>query len=76
MDFRQLYWYGTNGNDTNDAVFCTLTFFDAFRYLIFKYRLRKKLPEAQSLFEELKFFILNIFRASKNLKNVSATRTH
>jgi hypothetical protein len=58
-DFQTLYWYGYNDNIL-DHQQSFLIFFDSFRYMIYKFRLRHVVPLYSTLEREIVFFILKI----------------
>jgi hypothetical protein len=71
QEFRRLYWYGTSadalGTEKNNmSVF--LVFFDAFRYILYRNRLRRMLPSNNESLFELSFFLQCILMSNKKLK--------
>jgi hypothetical protein len=56
IDFCTLYWYGYNDDILNHQTYF-LTFFDCFRFIVYKLKLRSILPEVNTALEELSFFL-------------------
>jgi len=46
--FEKLYWYGIDGNDSSLA---SIIFFDLFRYCLWKFKTRRKLPRIVELMD-------------------------
>ncbi len=44
--FDKIYWYGTDDNETKLA---TIIFFDLFRYCLWKFKTRRRLPRIMEL---------------------------
>jgi hypothetical protein len=57
--FRICYWYGiyTHTEMTTSKNFLLTLIFDVFRYLLFKHRLRRHIPNSESFFSEFRFFL-------------------
>jgi len=76
-DFRQIYWYGSDITDEdNELAGVTsnlpgLIIFDLFRYTIWKFRLRRKIPNVISFMREFNFTLkictLNSRRVTESL---------
>jgi hypothetical protein len=67
-DFRTLYWYGYN-DDFTDHQLSYLIFFDSFRYVLYKFRLRHILPDYVTAERELLYFLKKLFYCNRKLKN-------
>ena len=63
-DFRYLYWYGT-GNLTTDVSGTVCLAMDTFKYVLWKAKLRKRLPNITSVKRESEFLISLICLQSK-----------
>jgi exonuclease III len=69
IDFRTLYWYGYNDDIFNHQT-SFLTFFDSFRFIVYKHKQRCILPEPNAVLRELSFFLKKLCFASKPLKEI------
>jgi hypothetical protein len=68
LDFQKLYWYGVRlpYNSTLNMAF--LIFFDAFRYIFFKNRVRRHMPELIDFKIEFTALMIWICRFNKKIK--------
>ena len=67
---RLAFWYGTGNLVAPENYSKYITFlYDCFRYILWKFRLRKKLPNPTSFAKELDFFILVTVKGSGSFKN-------
>jgi hypothetical protein len=68
--FQKLYWFGTYDTETLTLPRITVfnLFFDAFKYIVFKYRLRRRIPEVCTIIDELRFFIFWTCKSNKKIK--------
>jgi hypothetical protein len=75
LDFRLKFWYGVaTGNTTTLHQLALIIVFDAFRYIFFKNRRRRKILSADDFLDETVFLLKNICKYNKKLKNAfSAT---
>jgi len=65
--FKNLYWYGRF--DENTAIESVLLlFFDTVRFLIWKFRYRRKVPNWLMLERELKFTLVCVFNLNQSIK--------
>jgi hypothetical protein len=66
-DFEKLYWFGEtdSGPDKNLA---NMLFFESFRFLVFRYRMRKKIPGDECFLGELSTFIKYMCMYNKKIK--------
>ena len=65
--FKDLYWYGRY--DDNTAIESSLLlFFDTVRYLIWKFRCRRKIPNWNMLAREIKFTLECVFNLNQSLR--------
>ena len=65
LDFQNLFWYGTV-NLTSDDSGTTALIMDLFKYVLWKSKLRRRLPNHLSLSKELKFIIeISCFQSQK-----------
>ena len=64
-----LYWYGSSNPDEadNDCKYVNLAF-DCFRYILWKFKLRKNLPNANSFTREVEFLMWSSLRRNKTFK--------
>ena len=69
-DARLAFWYGTGNLQApeNDSKYITFLY-DCFRYILWKFRLRKRLPNPISFSKELDFFIWVSVKGSGGFKN-------
>ena len=63
-DFRYLYWYGT-GNLTTDASGTVCLAMDTFKYVLWKAKQRKRIPNISTVIRESEFLISLICLQSK-----------
>ena len=62
---KNLYWYGTINTDTVEKEIKYINFlFDGFRFITWKFRCRKKVPNYPAFKRELDFLIYNSLRGS------------
>jgi hypothetical protein len=68
LDFQKMYWYGVRlpYNSTLNLAF--LIFFDAFRYIFFKNRLRRHMPELIDFKIEFTALMIWICRFNRTIK--------
>jgi hypothetical protein len=68
--FKLLYWFGLyrpeSMTTTRNVVFNL--FFDTFKYIVFKNRLRKRIPNVESLIAEIKFTLFWVCKTNKKIK--------
>ena len=64
-----LYWYGSSNPDEadNDCKYVNFAF-DCFRYILWKFKLRKNLPNANSFTREVEFLMRSSLRCNKTFK--------
>jgi len=65
--FFNMYWYGCFDDNPNWE-FTTNIVFDIFRFLIYKFKLRKKIPNSEQFFTEYKFILEITARKNLSLK--------
>jgi hypothetical protein len=76
--FRQLYWYGTGITDEEDESYTPnsniagLVVFDIFRYTIWTFRCKRKVPNVISFFREFDFSIALMLRKSRWITEIVA----
>jgi exonuclease III len=71
-DFKQMYWYGIHGpNVTKMNNFLTTLLFDVFRYILYKHKIRRHIPNRDVLYNELIFTMEIIFKCSRKLKQAA-----
>jgi hypothetical protein len=63
--FDNLYWYGTDGNESSLAC---LIFFDLFRYCLWKFKTRRKLPRILELTDILLSMLGTILAVKPKLR--------
>jgi hypothetical protein len=70
INTRDIYWYGIY--DKDDMCVNTLTcfnlVFDVFRYILYKFKLRKVLPMFADIYDQVKFVLKNIGNANNKIK--------
>ena len=66
-DGRNFFWYGTLNRENleNDSKYINFLF-DCFRFLIWKFRCRKRVPNYPAFKRELDFLIFNTLRGSQS----------
>ena len=52
LSFREMYWYGINDSGNS---FILLAIFDIFRYCVWKFKLRRRVPNANMFMREFDF---------------------
>jgi hypothetical protein len=64
-----LYWYGILDNDDiqKHNVLCYLIVFDIFRYIVYKYRLRRVLPTFNTVVTQLRYVLSIVCTVNKNI---------
>jgi hypothetical protein len=69
-DFEKLFWYGIKGEDDPPAKHITehLIIFDVYRYLVFRYRLKKIIPSHIMFLDEYCHYMRWICRTNNKLK--------
>ena len=65
--FYNLYWFGNYDENPNWEV-TNLVVFDLFRYLIFKFKMRRKIPNSAQFFGELKFLLEITARKNQSIR--------
>jgi hypothetical protein len=68
-EFVNLYWYGILNIESLDKNrnFCFVLFFDSFRYIVYRNRVRRIVPEVDEIISELEFFLQCIYRANRKI---------
>ena len=66
-DGRNFFWYGTLSRENleNDSKYINFLF-DGFRFFIWKFRCRKRVPNYPAFKRELDFLIFNTLRGSQS----------
>jgi hypothetical protein len=66
---KKLYWYGLYDTENMMIIkhFCYLLFFDSFRYILFRHRIRKHLVQEDNFIAEHRFFLQCIFSSNKKI---------
>jgi exonuclease III len=69
--FANLYWYGITGDINNNKTLrlVNILFFDSFRYLFFKHRIRRHTIVSADFIIEFKFFLNNILKHNRKLRS-------
>jgi hypothetical protein len=69
-DFEKLFWYGIKREDDPPAKHMIehLIIFDVYRYLVFRYRLRKTMPSYITFLDEYCHYIRWICRTNNKIK--------
>jgi hypothetical protein len=69
---KKLYWYGIHDNDnvTASTNYCYLFFFDSFRYILFRNRVKKRLLSLVDFVAEFVYFLQCIFCSNKKLEKL------
>jgi hypothetical protein len=65
VNFNDVYWYGTINQS---LCMPTLFFFDAFRFCLWNFKIRKKIPRTESFLEMLTTVITTVFLTNKKLR--------
>ncbi len=65
VKFSDVYWYGTINQSLCTP---TLFFFDAFRFCLWNFKMRRKIPRTESLLEMLTTVVTSVFLTNKKLK--------
>jgi hypothetical protein len=76
LDFRLKFWYGVVTDSSTNTLnqLALIIVFDAFRYIFFKNRRSKKILTAEDFLDETLFFLKNVCKYNKRIKNAfSAT---
>jgi hypothetical protein len=76
LDFRLKFWYGVATDSSTNTLnqLALIIVFYAFRYIFFKNRRSKKILTAENLLDEIFFFLENVCKYNKSIKNaLSAT---
>jgi Reverse transcriptase (RNA-dependent DNA polymerase) len=69
-NFPQLYWYGILIDDPNKtSCLMSTIIFDIFRYLLFKHRQRRHIPNFDTFFGEYIFIMKVILKCSKSFRD-------
>jgi hypothetical protein len=63
VEFKKLYWFGLRENKKNRQVW--LLFFNVVRYSVYKFKLKKNIPNATSFLKEIVFRMSKICLASR-----------
>jgi hypothetical protein len=66
--FGKFFWFGCRENISAAENFCYITIFDTFRYVFFRFRTRRVLPEVATLISEMIFFLNNLLNANKKIR--------
>jgi hypothetical protein len=66
-DLRYLYWFGINENKKAQGIW--VLFFDVFRFAIYKFKLRKNIPNKNSFLAEFIFHLKSLCLANRKIKN-------
>jgi hypothetical protein len=71
LDFRLKFWYGVATDSSTNTLhqLALIIVFDAFRYIFFKNRRSKKILSAEDFLDEIFFFLKNICKYNRRLKN-------
>ena len=70
--FAEAYWYGKYSDNTlwEESI---LLVFDCFRFVIWKYKLRRKVPNWPTVLRELHFILETIFSLNKRIKYIASS---
>ena len=67
IEFKHMYWYGSLP-ETPQLTPYILLVFDTFRYVHWKYKLRRKIPNFDTLLSEIRFILSISCKISTNLR--------
>jgi hypothetical protein len=67
VDIRPLYWFGINENNRAQSIW--VLFFDVFRFAIYKFKLKKHVPNKNSFLAEFNFHLKRLCLVNKKIKN-------
>ena len=76
QEFRQVFWYGsaiTEDDDTeftNNSNLAGLIIFDLFKYTVWKFRIRRKVPNSVAFLREFDFTLNIVTTGSKRIKDL------
>jgi len=71
-EFKNMYWYGVSDENIYDSR-AILIIFELFRYILWKFKTRRKLPSTEMFMREL-LFIINIVAAQSREIHFSIER--
>jgi hypothetical protein len=66
---KNLYWYGLHDNDnlTVRRHLSNVLVFDLFRYIVYKYRLKRRIPNIAIILNEVIFIVQCVCNVSRNI---------
>jgi exonuclease III len=67
-EFWNLYWFGERGGDSHSKI-VWLLFFDVFRYTIYKYKMKKNIPNADFFLRDFCFVLTKLTEVNKKFKS-------
>jgi hypothetical protein len=65
--FRNLYWFGID-TEKRETQLIWLIFFDVFRYVIYKSRLRKIVPNFRSITRDMNFTLRKLMLSNRKFR--------
>ena len=65
-EFCNFYWYGNTDNDNDPPILVLVP--DLFKYCLWKFKLRRKIPSFPAILSEFKFLLGTFCAASKKLR--------
>ena len=75
IEFKHMYWYGSLPENPQLTPYILLVF-DTFRYVLWKYKLRRKIPNFDALLSEICFILSISCKISTNLRKKNPLNKH
>ena len=68
--FFSLYWYGIPLDGGGESILLNLLIAESFRYVLWKYKIRRKIPNTNAFFAELSAVLEQICRMSLTIRTM------